>query len=70
MPVRLQPYEWQELRLDSAVVEKQGGPAVAGGFALRLRLAAGSRVRCRKLSDDGKVEWLPVSIRPAGARRH
>lgn len=64
----LQQSEWQELRLDSSVVDKQGGPLTMGGFAIRLRLVAGARVRCRKLSHDGHVEWVPVNLYPAGAQ--
>jgi hypothetical protein len=62
----LLPFEWQELRVDSSVLDKQGGPLTMGGFAMRMRLVAGTRIRCRKLSGDGRVEWVPLNLFPAG----
>jgi len=63
--VELGDFEQQELRTDRAVLDKQGGPLPVAGFYLVRRLIAGERVRCRKVSATGRVEWLPVVIQPA-----
>ena len=63
--VELGQFDRQELRTDSAVLERQGGPQPVAGFYLVRRLTAGERVRCRKISATGRVEWLPVVIQPA-----
>ena len=63
--VELGQFDRQELRTDSAVLDRQGGPVPVGGFYMVRRLVAGERVRCRKVTATGRVEWLPVVIRPA-----